>query len=131
MTKKVKVLIILGVTFVTLFIGLVIFFNATPAGRTVWNNWQSTLQVADDKSEYETKKDVEDTCRAMIALYKNDANTYRIYKDAETEYYRSIAEDARIRANQTVSTYNEYILKNKYVWKDNVPSDIALELEYI
>lgn len=131
MTKKVKVLVILGVTIVTLFIGLVIFFTATPAGRKVWNNWQASIQVADDNSNYETKKDVEDTCRAMIALYKNDANTYRIYKDAETEYYRSIAEDARIRANQTASTYNKYVLKNKYVWKGNVPSDIVLELKYI
>ena len=131
MTKKVKVSIILGVTFVTLFIGLVIFFNATPAGRTVWNNWQASIQEANDKSEYETRKKVEDTCRSMIASYKKDVIAYEAFKDNEDEYYRSIAMDARIRANQTASTYNEYFLKNSYVWKDDVPADISDCLIYI
>jgi hypothetical protein len=36
-----------------------------------------------------------------------------------------------IRANKTVSIYNEYILKNSYVWGGNIPSDILNKLEYI
>ena len=33
--------------------------------------------------------------------------------------------------SKTASTYNNYILKNKYIWKNNVPDDIYLELSYI
>ena len=41
------------------------------------------------------------------------------------------ANNAKIRANNTANTYNNYILKNSYVWKDNVPSDIKTKLDYI
>lgn len=33
-----------------------------------------------------------------------------------------------MRANRTAATYNEYILKNSYVWKGNVPDDIRAQL---
>ena len=36
-----------------------------------------------------------------------------------------------MRANSTATSYNEFVLKNSYVWKDNVPEDIQKELEYI
>ena len=123
-----KKLFVFLIVIALLAIGGVIFFTATPPGQKIWDSMQSSTN---DNSNYETKKDVEDTCRAMIALYKNDANTYRIYKDAETEYYRSIAEDARIRANQTAKEYKEYFEKNKYVWNDNIPKDIPESLEYV
>ena len=35
------------------------------------------------------------------------------------------------RANQTATVYNEYILKNNYVWNNNIPSDIYMTLEII
>ena len=123
-----KKLFIFLIVIALLAIGGVIFFTATPPGQKIWDSMQSSTN---DKSNYETKKDVEDTCRAMMASYKNDANTYRIYKDAATEYYRSIAEDARIRANQTVTTYKDYFEKNKYVWEGNAPKDIPESLEYV
>lgn len=36
-----------------------------------------------------------------------------------------------MRANKTASTYNNYILKNSFVWDGNIPSDINYSLEYI
>ena len=36
-----------------------------------------------------------------------------------------------MRANQTANTYNEYILKNSHVWKDNIPSDIVYTLDIV
>ena len=114
-----------------LVICLSIFFGATPAGKTVWNNWFQSVQKADDDTNYETIKKVEDTCRAMIASYEADKLTYEQYKDSESEEERSWASQAKMRANQTASNYNNFILKNSYVWKDNVPADIRSELSVI
>jgi len=36
-----------------------------------------------------------------------------------------------MRANKTAVEYNNYILKNTYIWKDNVPADIYIKLEII
>lgn len=112
-------------------VGLPIFFGATPTGKTMWNNWFHAVQKADDATNYETLKKVEDTCRAMIASYNADKLTYEQYKDSDNEEKQSWAEQARMRANKTASTYNNYILENSYVWQDNVPSDIYMTLEYI
>lgn len=37
----------------------------------------------------------------------------------------------KMRANKTASTYNNFILKNEYIWKGNVPSNIYMTLPYI
>lgn len=122
----------LGVTVLAvLFIGLPIFFGATPTGKRVWNNWFHSVQKADDETNYETLKEVENTCRAMIASYNSDKLIYEQYKDSEIAEERSWANNAKIRANQTASTYNNYIIKNNYVWKNNIPSDIYMMLNYI
>lgn len=114
-----------------LIIGLPIFFGATPAGRALWNNWFYDVQKADDKTNYETLKKVEDTCRAMISSYEADRLTYEQYKDSDDEEKRSWAEQAKMRANKTAASYNNYILENGFVWEDAVPSDIKYRLEYI
>lgn len=85
----------------------------------------------DDATNYETKKKVEDTCRAMISSYESDKLTYEQYKDSDNEEKRSWAEQAKMRANKTAASYNNYILENRFVWSGNVPKDIAGELEYI
>lgn len=121
------VLIILAV----LAIALPIYFGATPSGRATWNNWFHAVQKADDDTNYETIKKVEDTCRSMIASYNSDKLTYEQYKDNESEEKQEWAEQAKMRANKTASTYNNYILKNSYIWKGNVPADIYMELPYI
>lgn len=85
----------------------------------------------DDATNYETIKKVEDTCRAMIASYTADVMTYEQYKDSESAEERSWAAQAKMRANKTAATYNTYILENSFVWADNVPDDIAEQLEYL
>jgi hypothetical protein len=119
------------VLLVLVLIGLSVFFGATPAGKAVWNNWFFAVQKADDQTNYATKKTVEDSCRAMMASYTSDKLTYEQYKDSENEEKRSWAEQARMRANKTAASYNEYVLKNSFVWEDNVPSDILRNLPYI
>lgn len=112
-------------------IGLPIFFGATPMGRAIWNNWFHAVQKADDATNYETLKKVEDTCRAMISSYNADKLTYEQYKDSTSEEKQSWADQARMRANQTASSYNNYIRENEYVWAGNVPSDIDYDLPLI
>lgn len=112
-------------------VGLNIFFGATPTGKAAWNNWFHEVQKVDDDTNYETRKKVEDTCRAMIASYNADKLTYEQYKDSENEEKQSWAEQAKMRANKTASTYNNYILENEYVWQGNVPDEIHYRLAYI
>lgn len=119
------------VVLLVLVIALPIFFNATPMGKATWNNWFHTVQKVDDDTNYKTLKKVEDTCRSMIASYEADKLTYEQYKDSDNEEKQSWAEQAKMRANKTASSYNNYILKNSYVWKNNVPADIYLELQII
>ena len=116
---------------VLLMILVPVWFGCTPAGKAIWNKWFYSVQKADDATNYETIKKVEDTCRSMMASYESDKLTYEQYKDSDNEEKQSWAEQARMRANKTVASYNEYILKNTFVWSGNIPSDIKSELEYI
>ena len=110
---------------------LIFFFAANPLGVMSWNSWFGLVQRADDATNYETLKQVEDTCRSMIASYEADRLTYEQYKDSADDEQQSWAEQAKMRANRTASTYNNYILENSYVWSGNVPEDIDMELNYL
>ena len=110
---------------------VILGYFLTPWGRSMWNKWFHQVQVVDDATSYKTRKHVEDTCRAMIASYESDKRTYEQYKDSEEKEKQEWAEQAKMRANKTASSYNNYILENRYVWKDNIPSDIKTELTYI
>ena len=105
-----------------------------------FNRWSMTWfgntvefvdQKIDDTTNYETIKKVEDTCRAMIASYESDKLTYEQYKISTNEEKQSWAEQAKMRANKTASSYNNYILKNSFVWNGNIPSDIRTKLPYL
>lgn len=85
----------------------------------------------EDRTSYDTMKKVEDTCRSMIASYKTDKATYDMYKESDNLEKQSWAEQAKMRANKTANTYNEYILKNSYVWEGNIPEDIDRSLQII
>ena len=126
-----KTSVVLISIFSVIAIGLCLFFGATPSGKAVWNNWFHAVQKADDATNYETRKKVEDTCRSMIASYNSDKLTYEQYKDSDNEEKQSWAEQAKLRANKTATSYNDYILKNSYVWEDNIPSDIDYKLPLI
>lgn len=122
---------ILVIILCILLIGAIIYFTCTPAGVATWNNWFHDVKKVDDITNYKTIKKVEDTCRAMIASYESDKLTYEQYKDSDNEEKQSWAEQAKMRANKTAVEYNNYILKNTYVWKDNVPADIYMKLDVI
>lgn len=119
-------------------IGFVLCF-ALIAGLLIWNygmryvgnKYNYAIQKLDASTKYETIKKVEDTCRAMISSYTSDKLTYDQYKDSDNTEKQSWAEQAKMRANKTASTYNNYILQNSFVWEDNVPNDIDIELAYI
>lgn len=121
----------IGIIAAALIAVLIIFFVCFPAGRANWNNWWHNVEKTDDNTSYENRKKVEDTCRAMIASYEADKLTYQQYKDSENEEKQSWAEQAKMRANKTASTYNNYIRENSYVWEDNVPKDIDYHLPYL
>lgn len=98
-------------------------------GGTWLNNKTDYInQKIDDSTNYETRKEVEDTCRAMVASYEADKLTWEQYKDSESKEQRSWAGQAKMRANRTAANYNNYILKNSYVWSGNIPEDILSEL---
>lgn len=109
---------------------VVLFFAANPFGVMAWNSWFGLVQKADDATNYETRRKVEDTCRSMIASYQSDRLVYEQYNGGSEEQ-QSWADQAKMRANKTAVTYNEYILKNSYVWAGNIPNDIDHELEIL
>ena len=120
----------LGIIFLVATVALSIGY-CTPSGRAAVNKYFFAVQKADDATGYKTKKKVEDTCRAMIASYESDKMTYEQYKDSENEEKQSWAEQAKMRANKTASTYNNYLLENSFIWEDNIPEDIKYQLEVI
>ena len=110
---------------------IVIGYNFAPGVREAINKNQTAVQVVDDQTQYETLKKVEDTCRAMISSYESDVLTWKQYKDSDSEAERTWAAQAKMRANKTASSYNNYILQNNFVWKDNIPKDIRATLDVI
>ena len=127
--KKLKISLV--AILLVIAVGFPIYYGVTPTGRAMWNNWFHEVQKVDDSTNYKTKKQVEDSCRAMVSSYEADKLTYEQYKDSEVKEEVSWANQAKMRANRTAANYNNYILKNSYVWDGNVPDDIMMELEVI
>lgn len=122
--------VILLIAVIITGIALAIFFCATPKGKSIINNYEASLKSVDEQ-KYEKQKEVEDTCRAMIASYESDKLIYEQNINSDSELDVELAKNARIRANKTASTYNNYILENDFVWKENVPEDISMQLDLI
>ena len=122
-----KLLIILVSAVVALGVGSGIFFGATPIGREIMNGYHKDIEDTD----YRKQKEVENTCRAYIVSYKADKAAYYAYRDSTDALEHSWALGYKNRANSTAMTYNEYFLKNSYVWKDNIPDDIEYSLPII
>ena len=116
---------------VVILILVLIYFLFVPVGRIALNRWQYSLHKIDDTTAYQTRKQVEDTCRAMIASYTADKLKYEQYASSGSAEQRGWGEQAKMRANQTAASYNEYILKNSYVFRGNIPDDIRTELDYL
>lgn len=123
MKQIAAVIVTVALIFVVIFAG--------PTIRAIKNRYNYAVQKADDATNYKTLKEVEDTCRAMIASYEADKLIFEQYNGSDNEEKRSWAEQAKTRANRTAAQYNEYIRKNSFVWADNVPDDIDERLEYV
>lgn len=129
-----KVFEVIGATLcvVSLFIALVFFGTTTDLfDRWFSNKVEYAEKKIDEATDYDIIKKVEDTCRAMISSYESDKLTYEQYKDSDNEEKQSWAEQAKMRANKTASTYNNYMLENSFVWSNNVPADICGKLEIL
>ena len=127
MSKTEKVLTAILITLVL----MAAFFCITPVGVALRNSYGFAVQKVDDATRYETQKKVEDTCRAMIANYEADRISYEQYKQSDDAEKQGWAEQAKMRANRTAASYNEYYLKNSFVWSGAVPSDIRGSLPYL
>lgn len=110
---------------------IVLAFFSIPSTREWINGIVYNVQKTDDATNYETLRQVENTARAMISSYESDVLMYEQYKNSESEEERSWANAAKVRANKTAVIYNNYILQNSFIWKDNIPEDIRQELEII
>lgn len=122
--------VIIAVLCLTILISFTLF-TLTPGGKMITNTYNNILQKVDDRTSYETRKEVENYCRAAISSYKTDKLTYEQYKNSSSELERSWASQAKMRANKTANIYNEYILKNSYVFEGNIPEDINMKLEIL
>ena len=127
MSKTEKVLTAILITLAL----MAAFFCVTPVGVALRNSYGFAVQKVDDATRYETRKKVEDTCRAMIANYEADRISYEQYKQSDDAEKQGWAEQAKMRANRTAASYNEYYLKNSFVWSGAVPSDIRGSLPYL
>lgn len=122
-----KQIVAVILTIALIFVAIV----AGPTIKAIRNRYNFAIQKADDATNYKTLKEVEDTCRAMIASYEADKLIFEQYRRSENEDAWEWAEQAKMRANRTAAQYNEYIRKNSFVWADNVPDDIDERLEYV
>jgi len=129
MSDEAKTSLWIGIILVV--IGIILFLILTPTGRSLWNTTVYEIIKVDDETNYSKLKEVEDSCRAMISSYNSDKMTWEQYKDSANEEKQSWAEQAKMRANKTASSYNEYVLKNSFMWNHNVPEDIKKDLPYI
>lgn len=135
MLQQIKKSIVL-LTICLLFLGCLTVLIVTCSGcgfvfHYMGNKVDYIHEKIDEATNYDTLKEVEDTCRSMIASYEADKLMWEQYKDSESSEQKSWADQAKIRANRTASNYNNYILKNSYVWKNNVPDDIYGKLEVL
>ena len=108
---------------------LVICLLGTCATSFIWA-YPSDVIPNYDRYSYTAQKEVENTCRAMVASYKADVLTYQQFKDGD-EIERQWAAQAKMRANKTASNYNNYILKNYFIWYGNIPKDIRTRLDIV
>lgn len=119
--KRIAIVMVMVVIFA-------IMTGCGPVDRYIWNKIDYATQKVDDATNYKTRKQVEDTCRATIVSYEADKLTWEQYKNSDSAEQRSWADAAKLRANKAAVTYNEYILKNSYVFNGNIPDDIRDEL---
>ena len=124
---KVKVFIIL---ICILILAFFVLLASSTDFRAFVNRIDYRLKKVDEATNYDSLKKVEDTCRTMIASFISDKMIFEQYNGQAGER-QSWADQAKMRANKTAAVYNEYILKNNFIWEYNVPRDILTSIDYI
>ena len=119
-----KVLIWVSICAVVLAIPL--YFHFVPNGITTWSKW--TAKSA-NQDMAETKTEVEKNCRTWIADYETQTLMYEQYRESSNADQQVLASAAKQKANEIADKYNDYFLRNKYVWDKNIPSDIWLSMD--
>lgn len=114
--------IVITILSVALIIMMLIF---TPSIIRSCNKWNARNIEADYDTNWEKRKEIEDTLRGYMASYNADKITYETATNEETR------EAAKVRANRTAAVYNEFYLKNSHIWKDRVPEDIKDNLPFL
>ncbi|HEL1580457.1 hypothetical protein [Streptococcus suis] len=112
-------------------IACIVLWIFSPQIRGILNQKDYEVQRVNEQTSYKIRKNVEDTARSMISSYQNDKLAYEQYKDSDNKEHQSWTQSYKQRANSTATKYNEYILKNSYVWGGNIPADIDIELEIL
>ena len=103
----------------------------TVSGRSCFNKYDAELMDTDYNTNYKSTREIEETLRSYVASYEADKVIYETNKDSENKENIALANAAKNRANRTAATYNQFYLKNSYIWEDNIPKDIRSELEYL
>ena len=112
-------------------LGAALYFTLCPKGVETKNEYEAMLKDVDYNTNYDSVRQIEETLRSYAASYEADRITYETNKDATDKESIALAKAARSRANRTAATYNQFYLKNSYIWEDNIPADIRAELEYL
>ena len=125
-----------GLIFSCMFLGFMVIISVIAGYFAFSDGRQDIVEYEYENAKikeqsYENKKKVEDTCRAYISSYESDRLTYNMFCQSEDNYEKQTANMALLRANRTAVAYNEYILKNSYVWENNIPEDIKESLPYL
>jgi len=110
---------------------LTVWLVHTKSGVKANNEYEAGLKDTDYNTDYDSMRQIEETLRSYIASYEADKVIYETNCDLNTKESIALANAARSRANRTAATYNQFYLKNSYIWKDNIPADICAELEYL
>lgn len=127
--KAVLLTIIIAGVVGLFFLGTFLFrWYMGPEMVRLEETYQYRVQVVRDETNYETIRMVEDTARAMISSWNSDRIRWLNYKDSDNERHQEWASAARMRANTTASTFNNFMLENNYVWAINIPEDLQERL---
>lgn len=129
--KAIKTLlkVIISIVFVFTVFGIAMLI---PGSRAVINEYVFQIERVDQETDYQNRKMVEDTARAMITnytSYKLEWEAYKTFPTDSQEYIRAI--NARTAANNVASNYNNYLTQNSYIFKGNLPYDIPFSLPYL
>ena len=84
-------------------------------------------QKTDDRITEADRKEVEETCRKMIAAWEEDAASYKENIDIDA----GKAEEFRMSANATAADYNKYMQTHAVVFNGTLPEDIYAAIEPI